>query len=466
MVRVAMSSNGEYDREFITAVTSTGIYCLPSCRARKPKPENMAFYRTPDEAREAGFRACKKCRPDEVLDGIDSQLKRLDGALQGLLHAPLLTANSQQLASLLGVGQSKLYELMKYYRQQTPMEFLNGVRIDRAAEALVHTDRAVLDIAGDVGFETASTFYNHFSERIGMAPLMYRRLRNSDDFEIALPEGFRDEIVLNYFARDENGVNERVVANRLDLPLWFDDEPRIISITFEANTVTCRNVAGVAVKAHEVVSRIIGVSQNPRAFERKACELGHQRLIENRVGLRVPQTPTIYDGMVWAIVGQQVNLAFAYLLRRRLSEKCGVQLEGRLFAPPRPQDVAQLDPKDLIPLQFSHRKAEYVIGISRQIVDGTLNISNLALSSPASVEKTLLKVRGLGPWSVNYLMMRAFGFSDCVPVGDTGITSALQRYFELTARPDSKKTLELLEPFSPYRSLACLHLWQIQKQPS
>ena len=90
-------------------------------------------------------------------------------------------------------------------------------------------------------------------------------------------------------------------------------------------------------------------------------------------------------------------------------------------------------------------------------------LEELEQRSATHVEKTLLGVRGLGPWSVNYLMMRAFGFADCLPIGDTGITSALQRYFSLEERPDAAKTKELLAPFSPHRSLACLHLWQSLK---
>ena len=85
--------------------------------------------------------------------------------------------------------------------------------------------------------------------------------------------------------------------------------------------------------------------------------------------------------------------------------------------------------------------------------------------SATRAERTLLSVRGLGPWSVNYLLMRSLGFADCVPIGDTGVTSGLQSLFNLEERPDADGTRRLMAVFSPHRSLATAHLWQINKPP-
>src|SRR5476651_566995 len=88
MLDKAMASDGEYDRVFITGVLSTGIYCLPSCRARKPKPENIRFFDTIDEAKAAGLRACKKCKPDDFFEGVDADLDRLETAICVLKENP------------------------------------------------------------------------------------------------------------------------------------------------------------------------------------------------------------------------------------------------------------------------------------------------------------------------------------------------------------------------------------------
>src|SRR5690606_21783947 len=157
-------------------------------------------------------------------------------------------------------------------------------------------------------------------------------------------------------------------------------------------------------------------------------------------------TPSIFDGVLWAIIGQQINLPFACLLRRRLIERTGTvvaEADG-LMAPPTPAAIAAIDPAELLPLQFSRQKAAYVVDISRRIVDGDLDLPAMSAMSATRVERTLLAVRGLGPWSVNYIMMRALGFADCVPLGDTGVTSGLLALLNLEQRPDVDATRALM----------------------
>jgi hypothetical protein len=125
--------------------------------------------------------------------------------------------------------------------------------------------------------------------------------------------------------------------------------------------------------------------------------------------------------------------------------------------------VAALDPADLLPLQFSRQKAGYVVATARLVASGRLDLAALAAMSATRAERTLLAVRGLGPWSVNYLMMRALGFPDCVPLGDTGVTGGLRSLFKLEERPDLDATRRLMSVFSPYRSLATAHLWQLNQ---
>jgi AraC family transcriptional regulator, regulatory protein of adaptative response / DNA-3-methyladenine glycosylase II len=94
-------------------------------------------------------------------------------------------------------------------------------------------------------------------------------------------------------------------------------------------------------------------------------------------------------------------------------------------------------------------------------VEGKLDLESLRLASATRAERTLLAVRGLGVWSVNYVMMRSLGFADCLPVGDTGVTTGLRTLMELEERPDAETTKRLMAPLSPYRSLATAHLWQV-----
>jgi AraC family transcriptional regulator of adaptative response / DNA-3-methyladenine glycosylase II len=122
-----------------------------------------------------------------------------------------------------------------------------------------------------------------------------------------------------------------------------------------------------------------------------------------------------------------------------------------------------LAPADLLPLQFSRQKADYVNATARLVAGGQLDLEALRTMSATRAERTLLAIRGLGPWSVNYLMMRSLGFPDCVPLGDTGVTSGLQALLKLDERPDIDGTRRLMAVFSPHRSLATTHLWQFNQ---
>jgi 3-methyladenine DNA glycosylase/8-oxoguanine DNA glycosylase len=169
-------------------------------------------------------------------------------------------------------------------------------------------------------------------------------------------------------------------------------------------------------------------------------------------------TPTVFEGIVWAIVGQQVNLAFAYKLRRVVTELAGTPV-GELIAHPDAAAVARLDYDDLTGRQFSRRKAEYLIDVARSIASGELDVERLPSGAPDEVFAQLMAIRGFGEWTTNYVMMRACGFLDCVPYGDSGLASGLRHFFNLDSRPDRETTETLMAPFAPYRSLATFHLW-------
>jgi AraC family transcriptional regulator of adaptative response / DNA-3-methyladenine glycosylase II len=156
-------------------------------------------------------------------------------------------------------------------------------------------------------------------------------------------------------------------------------------------------------------------------------------------------------------VGQQINLPFAFKLRKRLFQKFGTEVEDGLFSVPQPDSIARILPQDLMPLQFSQRKAEYLIGVAQK---GQKWIEGLEDLSFTSARNELLSTRGLGVWSVNYLLMRALGFPDCLPLGDTGLTSGVAKLHCLEQKPDVKEIETLMLPFAPHRSLATYHLWQ------
>lgn len=474
MIERMVTSDKVYDGKFIVAVKTTHIYCLPSCRpARKPKPENVEFYETPQEAQVAGFRACKLCCPDNFYNGgyyADELL--IENLVEKINANPGAFANVGALAMAANISLSKLHELFRTYYHTTPADFLTRARINAARQALLHDEQQVSEIAFEVGFESLSAFNENFRKYSAMSPLKYRYLKKQLEFDLNLPADYPVERILKYLGRDQQSLTDRVensvykVCFRLERHL-YSECGIIVEAKFEQNNVHCRIIAkhelsGAAIKViHERLLAALGLTTDPMRFEAQVASSPQlAALINGQKGLRLPLISDPFDGMIWAIIGQQINLAFAYNLRHRLIELTSHEFADGLYLPPAPEDIAKLEPEDLTPLQFSKAKANYLIGVARAVVDGSLPLYSLADKSATRIERTLLKQRGIGPWSAHYIMMRSFGLLDCVLVGDSGLAASLTRFFELETRPNHDQTINLMNYFSPYRSLATFHFWQ------
>lgn len=292
-------------------------------------------------------------------------------------------------------------------------------------------------------------------------------------FRLALPADYRATVALRMWGRDPGSLLERVQGNCLVKSLVHHGEGGTIRIELEKDAALCRVAGTLATTpeglrfAHGAALKILGLQSDPASFERAIrSDPELSPLIAGREGLRIPQTATVFEAMVWAIAGQQVNLAFAYRLRRTLIELAGRPVDGGLRAHPTPEAIAALDSGDLTKRQFSRSKAAYLIDTSRTIVSGALDVESLPSRPASEVHQLLLAIRGIGEWTANYVMMRGCNFADCVPAGDTGLSSGLERFLGLDHRPDAKETTELMKRFAPHRSLATFHLWMQKGDPA
>jgi len=464
-----VASDPTWNGRFFTGVKTTGIYCLPSCRARKPKAENVRFFPTCEAARAAGFRACRKCHPDDFARGADPLLETVEALVAEVRARPAAFADAGAVVRRSGFGTTRCFELFRQHYHTTPADLLLRARVEAARRLLAGGDAPLAAVAADAGFESLSVFHEHFRAHNGLTPADYRRLRQPGPFTLALPPAYPLAHLLRFLGRDPNSLTERLHGLTYECTSLLAGAPAVVTIEFtaEAARVSFEGAEPFAPAqahaAHRLAVNLVGLEQDAAAFARLAHRLGLGRLVAGRAGLRLVQAPSVLDGLLWSIIGQQINFAFACVLKRRLVEHVGTPLSGGLHLLPTPEALARLEPADLRPWQYSRKKAEYVIGAARQIVAGTLDLAALPGLSATRAERTLLAVRGLGPWSVNYVMMRALGFADCVPLGDTGVTSGLQTALHLEERPDVDATRRLMAVFSPHRSLATAHLWQVNK---
>jgi 3-methyladenine DNA glycosylase/8-oxoguanine DNA glycosylase len=264
---------------------------------------------------------------------------------------------------------------------------------------------------------------------------------------IALPADYTPRYALRYMSRDPESVSERGDARSFAKAMVIGGKPSVVRVDFADRQALVTSDARRS-DVDPAVLRLLGLPFDPAPFEAR-----HKRLVGTRRGMRVPQTATVFESVVWAICGQQVNLAFAFKLRRAVIELAGTRVDG-MHAHPDPAAVARLDYDDLTKRQFSRRKAEYLIDVARSGID-----FEALPNDPLTTHDSLLTIRGFGIWSANYVMMRGCGFADCVPVGDSGLTASLQEFYRLDERPDAEKTQALMKRFAPYRSLATFHFW-------
>jgi AraC family transcriptional regulator of adaptative response / DNA-3-methyladenine glycosylase II len=458
-----LESDPSCNGRFFTGVLTTGIYCLPACKARKPKPDNVRFFPTCEAARAAGLRPCKKCHPDDFARGADPVLADIETLVGEMRANPAAFPDVRAVVRRSGFGTTRLFELFRQHYQMTPADLLLRARIKTAKRLLLTSEAGIIEVADAAGFESVSVFHEHFRRLSGMTPAQYRTLRDTTAFTVTLPDGYPLGYLRRALSRDTQSVNERLEHNHYAAAVQFTAGPGVLEMELSPTTIAVRSANGPAWEAHAIVTGLLGLDQEAAAFARLARKLGLARLVAGRPELRIAQTHSVFDGLLWSIIGQQINFAFACVLKRRLIERIGVKLKNGLYAPPTPATVAAVESRELAPLQFSRSKAEYLIGTARRIVEGHLDLDALRTMSATRTERTLLDIRGFGPWSVNYVMMRALGFPDCVPLGDTGITSGLQAALKLDERPGLDATRRLMSVFSPYRSLATAHLWQFNQ---
>jgi DNA-3-methyladenine glycosylase II len=167
----------------------------------------------------------------------------------------------------------------------------------------------------------------------------------------------------------------------------------------------------------------------------------------------------LFSCLLKCIIHQQLNLKFAYTLTERFVKTFGFEQEGVWFYPS-PKTVAGLEVSQLRELQFSQRKAEYVIGVAKAVVEGELDLETLKQASEEEIFNRLIKLRGVGNWTIQNLLLFGFGRPNLFPTADIGIQNALKKLYKLEQKPTLEKMEQYKQDWEPYLSYASLYLWR------
>jgi len=273
----------------------------------------------------------------------------------------------------------------------------------------------------------------------------------------AQASGRKFEPLLDHFEEDEY---RRVVE--------LDGEQVLYGVREEGHALRARILAGpssleVLTAVRQLVERQFSVSLDLADFYRRVASDPVLSLLTRHFrGLRIPQSPNIFAAVVSAILDQQVNLAFAFQVKKALVESYGghVERQGRrYFAFPSPAALAILSPRELRKIQISGPKARYIIAIARDVLDGRLDLDGLRAEEPAAAHARLLEQKGIGPWTAFFVGLIALSHVDALPSGDVGLQSAIHSFYGISRRTSPERVERLARNWSGWRSYATFYLW-------
>lgn len=285
---------------------------------------------------------------------------------------------------------------------------------------------------------------------------------------VALPKDFRAADFLAFHGRDAQAVAERVGAHSLEKGLVWDGHPALLRVSlhggFAEATLAVDAGTVTAKRLEQLVPRMLGLTQDVASFERR---FRHHNwigpLLAQRPGLRVPVAATPFEALVWAITGQQISVGVAISIRRKLIEACGAVHSSGIACHPDAERIAALGEESLRAAGYSRAKAATLHALAEDVASDQLPLEAWLDTIPAArIAETLLARLGIGPWTVDYALLRGFGWLDGSLHGDVAVRRKLQLLLGAAEMPTPQFTRDWLAEFAPWRALVAAHLWAMR----
>ncbi|WP_224981320.1 DNA-3-methyladenine glycosylase 2 [Geomonas agri] len=470
------AKDARFDGHFFVGVSSTGIYCRPICRAKLPKPENCTFYTTAAAAEQAGFRPCLLCRPERApgTAPVDATLALVHRAKVLLEENCGSGVSVEAIAEQLGCTDRHMRRVFSAAYNVTPVQYLQTCRLLLAKSLLTDTDLSVIDVAMAAGFGSLRRFNDLFKTRYRMAPTAFRRqspTTKSRDNAIVLALGYRPPYqwrqMLDFLAQRAIAGVETVIdgAYVRTVHLVSAEKGHVfgwvrVGHRPESNVLTVTVDGALLPVLTQVLTRIrhlFDLFCDPDAVYEVLAAMNTISPNLCTPGTRLPGCFDPFEMAVRAVLGQQITVKAARTLAARLVSAHGTPvatgIEGLTHAFPSPQQVIALDgPIDghLGPLGITGARARTILELAQAMVWEKINFNFGA--EPHTELKKLMAIPGIGPWTAQYIAMRAMGWPDAFPDTDFGVKKAL-------APRTAKEISALAETWRPWRSYATVNLW-------
>jgi AraC family transcriptional regulator of adaptative response / DNA-3-methyladenine glycosylase II len=460
--RFMQSRDPRYDGFFVVAVTSTGVYCRPSCPARLPSRRNVRLLPSAAAAQEEGFRACKRCDPDAA-PGSPAWNRRADvagRAVRLIADGAVDREGVGGLAARLHFSERQLNRILVSELGAGPVALARAQRAQTARTLIQSTDLPFGQVALGTGFRSVRQFNDTVRAVYARTPTELRRRGRSHRaasgaIQLRLPyrAPFDGDSLIAFLAERAIAGVEEVDGSTYRRSLSLDHGAGIVSLTPGARFVRCelrlddlRDLTAAVARSR----RLLDLDADPVSISSQLGQDGALApLVRERPGLRVPGCVDGFELAVRAIVGQQVSVPAARTVLGRLATTYGEPLsepDGRLTHRfPSAAALAEADPGAL---PFPRTRATALRSLARLSAAGELSLD--AGTDSAEALGVLTGIPGVGPWTASYVAMRALGDPDVFLPGDVGIRHALRR---LGGHASDER-------WRPWRSYAVMHLWR------
>ncbi|MFJ5679781.1 AlkA N-terminal domain-containing protein [Streptomyces sp. NPDC093097] len=475
-LRAVQSKDARFDGWFYTAVRTTGIYCRPSCPVVPPKPENMTFYPSAAAAQQAGFRACKRCRPD-ASPGSPQWDERADlvaRAMRLIADGVVDREGVPGLAARLGYSPRQIERQLLAELGAGPLALARAQRAQTARLLIETTALPMAEIAFAAGFTSIRTFNETVREVFALSPTALRTRTGPGSHTatpgtLALRLPFRqplnpDNLFGHLAATAVPGVEEwRDGAYRRTLNLPYGHG--IVALTPRPDHIDCRlsltdlrDLAGAIARCR----RMLDLDADPEAVDgllRTDPQLAP--LVDKAPGRRVPRTADADEFAVRAVLGQQVSTAAARTHAGRLVLAHGEPVDdpagGLTHLFPTATALAALDPETLA---MPRTRRATLTGVIAALAGGTLQLG--VGSDRDEARARLAELPGVGPWTVECIAMRALGDPDAFTPTDLGLRRAAAG-LGMPATPAA--LIRHSARWRPWRAYAVQYLWATDDHP-
>jgi len=473
--RARLARDARFDGVFFTAVRSTGIYCRPVCPAPPPLARNILYYPSAAAAAAAGYRPCLRCRPElspsaQRAGDEDTARRALD-----LLHAGYLQDHSvAELAMQVGLSARQLQRQCLARLGATPQQLHATRRLLQAKQLLSETALPVTDVALAAGFNSLRRFNDAFLAGCGMPPTAIRRQQGPsiDGDGLVLRLAYRPPLdfpLMLAFLRRRSipGIEavgeadyQRVISGgEHPCVLRVSADPRRHELRLQLPLVDARQIPDIVRRVRRMFDLDADLSQVHAALETEPLLA---RGIAQHPGLRVPGGWDGFEVAVRAVLGQQVSVAAATTLARRLVQAHGQVLPGmpegldRRFP-----DPATLADAPLEAIGLPRTRASTLRGIAKACAEGRLDFA--PGQRLEDFVRRCVALPGIGPWTAHYIALRALSQPDAFPAGDLVLQQVLGAS---GTRLSERQTEARSQPWRPWRAYAVLHLWHLAASPS